>query len=437
MTVTPFEEGAPSTVIDAVESGTTQEDTSEAATPEQKARQQKQPLLLSTETTQHRQRVPLLQSAAADNPWIAPTVIPQPLVTACNPLVPAFPPVPVIAAPAPQPAIFPQITFRPKLTELTTKLKMEERNKFHIWSPYPPYHMYKPSKNNGYDNHKMPPSKVIHCRAVADGCKETDLVQVMRPYGNIRAITLMPKLRQALVEFDELEAAMSCVNNAQVAAILVLGRQMYVNYSKSTEINRDFSNSTATNVQTPTNILLFTIINAMHPVSVETIKKICSPHAEVQKIVIFHKNGLQVLVEFLTIEDGQRVQQALNGCDIFSGCCTLKIDFSKTGRLNVHTNTAETYDVEIEKRRRGAGSPLISPMTPASVPSLLSPNALAFTSQNKTIPMSGFHTIADAIHATGALQGNGTGLSESAMRALLAGSSGYPPVQSMFPVPWT
>ena len=92
---------------------------------------------------------------------------------------------------------------------------------------------------------------------------------------------------------------------------------------------RDFSNSSASIGQTPTNILLFTIINAIHPVNVETVKKICLQHAEVQRIVIFHKNGLQALVEFVTIEDAQRVQQALNGCDIFAGCCTLKIDFSK------------------------------------------------------------------------------------------------------------
>jgi heterogeneous nuclear ribonucleoprotein L len=162
----------------------------------------------------------------------------------------------------------------------------------------------------------------------------------------------MPKLRQALVEFEELESAIACVTYSQLQPILVLGRQMYVNYSKSTEINRDFSNSASIG-QTPTNILLFTIINAIHPVNVETVKKICSPHAELQRIVIFHKNGLQALVEFLTIEDAQRVQNALNGCDIFAGCCTLKIDFSKTGRLNVHANTAETYDVEIDKRKRG------------------------------------------------------------------------------------
>jgi len=91
---------------------------------------------------------------------------------------------------------------------------------------------------------------------------------------------------------------------------------------------RDFSHSASVG-QTPTNILLLTIINAIHPVNIETVKKITEQHAEVQRIVIFHKNGLQALVEFLSIDDAQNVQQALNGCDIFASCCTLKIDFSK------------------------------------------------------------------------------------------------------------
>jgi len=248
--------------------------------------------------------------------------------------------------------------------------------------------MPSPSGGNraGYDNHNMPPSKVIHCRAVADGCKETDLFQVMRPFGNIRALTLMPKLRQALVEFDQMESAIACVTYAKIQAILVLGRQMYVNYSKSTEINRDFSKSTASIGQTPTNTLLFTIINAIQPVSVDTIKKICTPHADVQRIVIFHKNGLQALVEFVTVEEARRVQQALNSCDIFQGCCTLKIDFSKTGRLNVHANTAETYDVEIEKRK--CGGSLLALINQSNRPAMLSPNTLtsAFPQQNKSIP---------------------------------------------------
>jgi len=39
--------------------------------------------------------------------------------------------------------------------------------------------------NNSVAHHHTPPSRVIHCRAVADGCKETDLIQVLQPFGKI------------------------------------------------------------------------------------------------------------------------------------------------------------------------------------------------------------------------------------------------------------
>lgn len=38
---------------------------------------------------------------------------------------------------------------------------------------------------NSTAHHNTPPSRVIHCRAVADGCKETDLIGVLQPFGKI------------------------------------------------------------------------------------------------------------------------------------------------------------------------------------------------------------------------------------------------------------
>ena len=38
---------------------------------------------------------------------------------------------------------------------------------------------------NSTAHHNTPPSRVIHCRAVADGCKETDLINVLQPFGKI------------------------------------------------------------------------------------------------------------------------------------------------------------------------------------------------------------------------------------------------------------
>ncbi|XP_058964014.1 heterogeneous nuclear ribonucleoprotein L-like isoform X1 [Pocillopora verrucosa] len=200
---------------------------------------------------------------------------------------------------------------------------------------------------NSTAHHNTPPSRVIHCRAVADGCKETDLINVLQPFGKITYVTLLPKIRQALVEFEDIDSAVALVSFSQSNTLTVLGRQMFVNYSKSQEIKRDKvlngeSNGASSEAS---NILLLTIINPLHPITVKVLHKICSPHGKVLRIVIFHKNGLQALVEFDNVEAAQRALATLNGQDIYAGCCTLKIDYSKKAKkLNVFKNDDETWD---------------------------------------------------------------------------------------------
>uniref|UniRef100_A0A1B6DH03 RRM domain-containing protein n=1 Tax=Clastoptera arizonana TaxID=38151 RepID=A0A1B6DH03_9HEMI len=79
----------------------------------------------------------------------------------------------------------------------------------------------------------------------------------------------------------------------------------------------------------PNHVLLFTIINPMYPITVDVLHTICSPIGQVLRIVIFKKNGVQAMVEFDSIETAKRAKENLNGADIYSGCCTLKIEFSK------------------------------------------------------------------------------------------------------------
>jgi len=196
-------------------------------------------------------------------------------------------------------------------------------------------------------NHNTSPSKVVHCRAVAVGCHETDLIEVLKLFGNIKALKLIPKCSQALVEFEVLESAVACVTYSRIQPIVVNGRRMYVNYSKSTEISR--SNKILNQQSSPTNVLLMTIINVMYRVNVDTIKAICQQQSIVpQRIVIFHKNGLQALIEFRDMIDATRILQSLNGCDIYPGCCNLKIEFSRIDKLNVRANTAELYNIDLD-----------------------------------------------------------------------------------------
>lgn len=92
----------------------------------------------------------------------------------------------------------------------------------------------------------------------------------------------------------------------------------------------------------PNHILLFTIINPFYPITVDVLHKICVAHGPVLRIVIFKKNGVQAMVEFDSLDAATRARENLSGADIYSGCCTLKIDFAKPEKLNVYKNEPET-----------------------------------------------------------------------------------------------
>ncbi|XP_011139201.1 heterogeneous nuclear ribonucleoprotein L isoform X2 [Harpegnathos saltator] len=94
----------------------------------------------------------------------------------------------------------------------------------------------------------------------------------------------------------------------------------------------------------PNHVLLFTIINPVYPITVEVLHAITANTGQVQRIVIFKKNGVQAMIEFDSVESATRVKEALHGADIYSGCCTLKIDYAKPTKLNVYKNDAESWD---------------------------------------------------------------------------------------------
>ncbi|NXH49119.1 HNRPL protein, partial [Dicaeum eximium] len=142
----------------------------------------------------------------------------------------------------------------------------------------------------------------------------------------------MPKKRQALVEFEDILGACNAVNYAADNQIYFAGHPAFVNYSTSQKISRPGDSDDARGVN---NVLLFTILNPIYSITTDVLYTICNPCGPVQRIVIFRKNGVQAMVEFLdaggfdSVQSAQRAKASLNGADIYSGCCTLKIEYAK------------------------------------------------------------------------------------------------------------
>jgi len=191
------------------------------------------------------------------------------------------------------------------------------------------------------DRFKPPPSPCVHVRALSEQAIEGDLVEAVQHFGQVRDVMMMPRKRQALIEFENIAGAKNCVDYSQSAPIYCAGQPAFFNYSTSQKILR---NGEADETKPPNHILLFTILNPQYAITTDVIHKITGPYGQVQRIVIFKKNGVQAMVEFDSVDSAQRAKQSLNGADIYSGCCTLKIEYAKPTRLNVVRNDQDSWD---------------------------------------------------------------------------------------------
>uniref|UniRef100_A0A672NFG0 Heteroous nuclear ribonucleoprotein L like n=1 Tax=Sinocyclocheilus grahami TaxID=75366 RepID=A0A672NFG0_SINGR len=73
---------------------------------------------------------------------------------------------------------------------------------------------------------------------------------------------------------------------------------------------------------------------------------------------IFKRNGIQAMVEYPSDDNAQKAKAALNGADIYAGCCTLKIEYARPSRLNVIRNDNDSWDYTkpfLLRRERGKG----------------------------------------------------------------------------------
>lgn len=97
-----------------------------------------------------------------------------------------------------------------------------------------------------------------------------------------------------------------------------------------------------------TSVLCFTIHNPKYPITLDVIRKICSITGQILRISILRQVELQALVEFDSIETARRIKDELNGADIYSGCCTLKIDFANLKSLQISMNDQDNIDLTVD-----------------------------------------------------------------------------------------
>ncbi|KAF6040079.1 HNRNPLL [Bugula neritina] len=207
-------------------------------------------------------------------------------------------------------------------------------------------------KNPDIERHNAPPSRVLHVRGLKEYATQNDIVDAVKQFGRVTYVMMIPRNRQALVEMESVDAAKMVVRYAESSAIYVCGHPAFFNFSTSDSIKRpegmpDFDSGMGNGPkQMESNILVIVVQNPKYPITVDVIHTITSPHGDVLRIMIMRKQNVTALVEFDNYESARKAKQALNGCDVYSGCCTLKIESAGPDltRLNVMKNDKDTFD---------------------------------------------------------------------------------------------
>ena len=231
-------------------------------------------------------------------------------------------------------------------------------------------------------------TRVVHLRNVVAQVTDSDVIQLGLPFGKITNILLLKNKNQAFLEFSDAASALSMVNfydaNRGATPPTLAGRPVYVQFSQHKELKTSMAHSNAAiqaaqgggvggvedgsgggggggnidnsanrrtsennngSQKEPSCVLRIMIENMIYPITLDTLLLIFNKYGRVLKIVTFTKNNLfQSLIQYDTAASGEAAKNALNGQNIYNGCCTLRVDFSRMTQLHVKYNNDKSRD---------------------------------------------------------------------------------------------
>ena len=229
-----------------------------------------------------------------------------------------------------------------------------------------------------------PPSRVIHIRNIPSDVTEAEVIHLGIPFGKVTNVLVLKGKNQAFLDMEDESAAVAMVNYFTSCAATLRERSVYVQFSTHKELKTDQTHSNAsasaqaalqaaqalsgnTNGSVNmnmgggkyggssdhsgansggTNTVIRVVVEHMvYPVTLDVIYQIFSRVGKVLKIVTFTKNNtFQVLIQYPDVITAQAAKLSLDGQNIYNGCCTLRIEYSKLSNLNVKYNNDKSRD---------------------------------------------------------------------------------------------
>ncbi|XP_026328284.1 polypyrimidine tract-binding protein 1 [Hyposmocoma kahamanoa] len=256
-----------------------------------------------------------------------------------------------------------------------------------VMAPAAPHHADNNNQDSAAKKVKLEqnvgkPSRVIHIRNIPNETTEAEIIQLGLPFGRVTNVLVLKGKNQAFLEMAEEIAAVAMVAYFGGCVAQLRGRAVYVQFSNHKELKTDQTHSNAsasaqaalqaaqaisnsagaalvagagaalqpanggTEIQGGPNTVLRVIIEHMlYPIVLDVLYSIFQRYGKVLKIVTFTKNNsFQALIQYPDTVSAQTAKTALDGQNIYNGCCTLRIDYSKMTCLNVKYNNDKSRD---------------------------------------------------------------------------------------------
>merc|ERR1711865_508844 len=167
---------------------------------------------------------------------------------------------------------------------------------------------------------------------------------------------------QVLVQYADVQTAVNAQQTLEGYHIFEGCCRLRISFSRHTDLNvrfnsdrsRDYtvglpggtdSGSLGAAGQTgrpeaPSNVLLVSVEEHLYQLTVPVIQHVFSAYGTVHKVALFEKKGgFQILLQMASVDDAVRSKQALDGHQVYEGCCRLRVSFSQHTNLNVKRNS--------------------------------------------------------------------------------------------------
>ena len=90
--------------------------------------------------------------------------------------------------------------------------------------------------------------------------------------------------------------------------------------------------------------MIYQVLNCIYPITTHIIHTVFAKFGKVDRIVIFKRLSIIVMVEFHEEAAANRAKEELHGSYLYTGSCALKIEYGTKERLDVRENSDTHWD---------------------------------------------------------------------------------------------